>query len=63
MPGAPAFLQDLRGDPFAIITHIYAKNTLLISNFSFDLRCLCVLERIPQQFAGDSVNLILQQWL
>jgi hypothetical protein len=53
---APASLENLRIYTPSIVAYPYAKQPFIVSNFSFDVMCLCVPKGILQNLAGNPVD-------
>jgi hypothetical protein len=53
-------LQGLGLDAFSIVANTHPKQAMIVPDVRFQVACLCVLESISQQLAGDPVNLILE---
>ena len=58
-----AGLKNFRIDAFSVIADMYAEQARVVTNLGFDLGCLRMLECIPNQFAGNPINLILKERL
>src|SRR5215469_12487922 len=58
--GAPAFLQDCRLNASSIIAYAQAKQVMIVMYLGFNLIGMSMLESIAQQFAGYSINFVLQ---
>ena len=59
--GAPAGLQHFGVDSFSVVPDVHTDPAAFVPDLGLDPAGLRVPERIPQQFAGDSVDLVLEQ--
>ena len=57
MPGSAASVQNIRADPAPIVADSDVKRTLAVGQFSFDISCARVLERVAERLASDEKTL------
>ena len=50
--------ENDRIDTFSIVPHAQSKLLIVIADFNLNLSCLGVLERVPQRFGSDPVDLV-----
>jgi len=63
MSGAPTGLEDFGLDPFSVVADVHAELAALVPDLHLDPAGLGVPDRVPQQFPGDPVDLVLEQRL